>query len=242
MSYESPTRLSSPRPLRRVGAPDVDRKLWDVFKTDCTHTRHSICYFSVSNSGMNEEHLRICSSPEWAQYVERELLPWALRGTDLGDHVLEIGAGPGLTTDVLSRRVPRLTAVEVDPGLAAALASRVEGSNVTVVCADGVDLPFPNGCFSAASMFTMLHHVPSVGRQNELLAEVRRVLSPGGVVVGSDSCETTERWLLHQGDAYVPIDPAAFAPRLSAAGFVDIIVEEHDDRFKFLGRAPARAA
>ena len=61
---------------------------------------------------MNEAHLRICASPEWAAYVESEFLPWALQQADLGDEVLEVGPGPGLTTDVLRRQVPRLTAVE----------------------------------------------------------------------------------------------------------------------------------
>ena len=50
---------------------------------------------------MNTDHLRICSSPEWAQYVRDELVPWALAGDELGDDVLEVGPGPGLTTDVL---------------------------------------------------------------------------------------------------------------------------------------------
>ena len=63
---------------------------------------------------MNEAHLRICASPEWAAYVESELLPWALGDAELGDEVLEVGPGPGLTTDVLRQRVPRLTAVEID--------------------------------------------------------------------------------------------------------------------------------
>jgi hypothetical protein len=57
---------------------------------------------------VNEAHLAICSSPEWARLVEEELLPWVLEGHDLGDELLEVGAGPGLTTDVLRRRaVPR---------------------------------------------------------------------------------------------------------------------------------------
>ena len=28
---------------------------------------------------MNEAHLRICASPEWAAFVQSELLPWVLR-------------------------------------------------------------------------------------------------------------------------------------------------------------------
>jgi ubiquinone/menaquinone biosynthesis C-methylase UbiE len=129
---------------------------------------------------MNEAHLRICASPEWAAYVESELLPWALRETDLGDKVLEVGPGPGLTTDVLRRRVPRLTAVEIDERLASALAERMSGSNVEVVHGDGTRLPFGAGQFSAATLFTMLHHVPSAGLQDTLLAEVCRVVRPGG--------------------------------------------------------------
>lgn len=55
---------------------------------------------------MNEAHVRFCSSPEWASYVAGELLPWVLASYELGDDVLEIGPGPGLTTDLLRQMVP----------------------------------------------------------------------------------------------------------------------------------------
>ncbi|HTT53755.1 MAG TPA: class I SAM-dependent methyltransferase [Streptosporangiaceae bacterium] len=187
---------------------------------------------------MNEAHLRICASPEWAAYVESELLPWALQEADLGDDVLEVGPGPGLTTDVLRRRVPRLTAVEIDERLARALAGRLSGSNVEVVHADGTALPFGAGEFTAATLFTMLHHVPSAELQDRLLAEVRRVLRPGGLVVGSDGMATPSRWELHQGDDYRPIDPAGLPARLAAAGFTGPVVEIQGDRFRFLAHAP----
>jgi len=35
--------------------------------------------------------------------LERDLLPWVASVTDLGDDVLEVGPGPGLTTELLSR-------------------------------------------------------------------------------------------------------------------------------------------
>ena len=72
---------------------------------------------------MNEEHLALCSSPEWARLVEEELLPWVLEDFDLGEDLLEVGAGPGLTTDVLRRHAARVTAVELDADLAARLAA-----------------------------------------------------------------------------------------------------------------------
>ncbi len=53
---------------------------------------------------MNEEHLRLCASAEWAALVREDLLPWVLGDDDLGDAVLEVGAGPGLVTDLLAER------------------------------------------------------------------------------------------------------------------------------------------
>src|SRR3954463_14547483 len=94
---------------------------------------------------MNAEHLRICSSAEWAEHIETNLFPWLLDPVQLGEDVLEVGPGPGLTTDRLRQRVPRWTAVEADESLARALAERLAGTNVEVVHADATALPFENG-------------------------------------------------------------------------------------------------
>jgi ubiquinone/menaquinone biosynthesis C-methylase UbiE len=189
---------------------------------------------------MNERHLQICSSAEWAETVQSEILPWAVDGRELGDDVLEVGPGPGLTTDVLRGRVRRLTAVEVDPGLATALAARMIGSNVDnveVVNADATALPFEDGRFSGATCFTMLHHVPTPELQDRLLAEMRRVVRPGGLLVGVDSIESPEWWELHAGDTCVPVDPGTLAIRLERAGFSAVEVEraspEPARRFRF---------
>jgi SAM-dependent methyltransferase len=191
---------------------------------------------------MNERHLQLCASAEWADTVRRQILPWALAGQDLGDDVLEVGPGPGMTTDVLRRTAARLTAVEVDADLAAALAQRLVGSNVDVVHADGAALPFEDGRFTGATSFTMLHHVPSAAQQDRLLAELRRVLRPGGLLIGVDSIDGPEWRELHTGDTCVPVDPARLADRLRDAGFVDVEVQratpEPARRFRFAARAP----
>ncbi len=82
------------------------------------------------NEEMNESHLQFLASPQWAAMLRTDLLPWVEVAGDLGDDVLEIGPGPGLTTDILSGRVSRLTALEVDPTLAEPLRARLTGTNV----------------------------------------------------------------------------------------------------------------
>src|SRR5215472_8776425 len=77
---------------------------------------------------MNEMHLRFLASPEWKAMLESDLLPWVCQVADLGDDVLEIGPGPGLTTDLLRERAAKVTAVKLDDALAAGLAARLAGS------------------------------------------------------------------------------------------------------------------
>ena len=182
---------------------------------------------------MNRAHLEFCSSPEWARLVEDELLPWVLDGRELGDELLEVGPGPGLTTDVLRRKAPRVTAVELDLALAEKLASRLAGSNVRVVGGDVTRLPFHAGRFSAAACLTMLHHIPSPALQDAALAELARVLRPGGLLAGSDGLDTPARRELHEDDVFVPVDPGTLAARLRTAGFGRVQVDVAGDRLRF---------
>ena len=189
---------------------------------------------------MNEKHLEVCASAAWAETVRTEILPWAVGARELGSDVLEVGPGPGMTTDVLRRSVKKLTAVEVDARLATALAARLFGTNVEVVHGDATSLPFEDDRFSGATCFTMLHHVPSPERQDRLLRELHRVLRPGGLLVGVDSIDSAEWRELHAGDTCVPVDPATLAARLERAGFSDVEVErstpEPARRFRFAAR------
>ena len=187
---------------------------------------------------MNKEHRERCSSAEWAEAVQKWIIPWVLNGVDLGDDVLEVGPGPGLTTDVLRTLVPRLTAVEVEPDMADSLAERLAGTNVEVLCADATQMRLPAGRFSGVVCLSMLHHVPSVEDQNALLAECHRVLRPGGTLAGEDSRDSPELRALHNEDTYVPIDPDGVAARLDAAGFAEIDVATNDYAVRFRAVKP----
>jgi SAM-dependent methyltransferase len=136
---------------------------------------------------MNDNHAKLCPSPEWADHIQNEVLPPLTAGLSLGRDLLEIGPGPGAATEWLRHRVDRLTAIEVDPAAAGELTGRFAGSNVEIVTGDATRLAFADSSFDSVGTFTMLHHVPTVPLQFRVLAEAFRVLRPGGVLFGSDS-------------------------------------------------------
>lgn len=174
----------------------------------------------------------------WRKVLEERIVPAVLDGVELGSNPLEVGPGPGLTTDLLRGRAARLTAIEIDGALAESLGARLRGGNVTVVQGDATAMPFGDRRFSGAVSFTMLHHVPSRDLQDRLLREVWRVLEPGATFAGVDSRQGLVMRLLHLHDTLVPVDPAGFATRLEAAGFEDVSVESDARAFKFRARRP----
>jgi ubiquinone/menaquinone biosynthesis C-methylase UbiE len=169
-----------------------------------------------------------CASEDWRRLVQETILPEALQDVELGDDVIEIGPGPGFTTDVLRTMTANLTAVEVDERLAATLAERLGDGNVRVLVGDATALDFPSRSFSGAASFHMLHHIAPAEQQDRAFAELARVLVPGAVLVAADAGYMETTVAFHEGDTYNPIEPGDLAPRLSAAGFTGIDVRTYD--------------
>ncbi len=189
---------------------------------------------------MNKAHLIYCSGPEWAETVKAHVVPGATAGVDLGDHLLEVGPGPGLTTDLLGTMVPRLTAVELDADLAEALARRFAGTNVAVHHGDATATPFESGTFSSAICLTMLHHIPTAAEQDQLFAELNRLVRAGGVVMGSDSLDSPDFRAFHEDDICNPVDPTTLGERLIRAGFTEVDVQINPFAVNFRATASGR--
>jgi SAM-dependent methyltransferase len=185
---------------------------------------------------MNRLHRWYCRSSQWKKKLDYDILPWALNGVPLGDEVLEVGPGPGLTTDWLSHRAKSVTCIEVDRAFASALTSRTGNTNITVLRGDATAMSLPDQVFSGAVCFTVLHHLPSPALQDRLFAEMFRVLRPGGVLAGTDSMQSLLMRIFHIGDTMVLVDPASLPPRLESAGFCDVKIEIAAGRFRFFAR------
>ena len=177
---------------------------------------------------MNENHQRLCGSPEWAAQLQETVLPRVSRDVDLGQRMLEIGPGPGAATDWLRHRVAALTAIEIDPEAADALRARFAGTNVEIVTGDATGLPWPDDAFDTVTTHTMLHHVPTRAGQDQVLAEALRVLRPGGALLASDSLPSTRLHEFHADDIYNPVDPGGLITRLQTIGYGRVMVEVSD--------------
>ena len=182
---------------------------------------------------MNPNHDKLCGSPEWAAYIQEDVLPVVTAQVDLGEEMLEIGPGPGAATEWLRQRVARLTALERDETAAAKLAEKFPGVEIAV--GDAAAMSYPDCSFDSVGSFTMLHHVPTTALQNQILAEALRVLRPAGVLVGSDSPPSNGLHQFHEGDTCHPVEPAALLVRLQTLGFAAIMVAV-DDVLRFTAR------
>lgn len=185
---------------------------------------------------MNRLHRWYCQSGHWKRTLDSEILPWSVDGVDLRGEILELGPGPGLTTEWLRRRCDHMTCLEVDPNLARSLRSQMANTNVSVMVGDAAAIPFSDGTFSAVVSLTMLHHVASPILQNRVFAEAYRVLRPGGIFVGADSGESLRMRLFHLFDTMVIVDPERLPSRLEACGFIEVSVKRSGGRFRFFAR------
>jgi len=153
-------------------------------------------------------------------------------GPHTGERVLDVGSGPGFLAGAIAHAVGpggRVSGVDIsEPLLAVARSHCAHQSWVEFRHADATRLPFADHAFDAAVSIQVLEYVRDV---DAALAEIHRVLRPGGRVVIVDTdwdsivwrCADRERmnrilaaWEPHAADSYLP---RTMAGRLHRAGF-----------------------
>ncbi len=174
---------------------------------------------------MNRVETWFCATSLWRYVTQRQVLPWILQGSELGEHVLELGAGLGAATEELKRRAARVTSLEYDHAFAMRLGARVGGQNAAVIQGDAATLPFPDTTFSSAIAILMLHHLQASEQQDKTFAEVYRVLRPGGVFLAFEIPDGWFNRVIHTKSTFVPVQPASAFARLTAAGFSRVTVD-----------------
>jgi len=104
-----------------------------------------------------------------------------LSGLPPGSHVVDLGCGSGVFTNVLQRRGYRCSGVDLSPNLIAI--ARAKYSGIEFHTGDIERLPFADASFDGVLLSGVLHHLPDRSR---CAAEVFRILRPGGKFVAFD--------------------------------------------------------
>jgi ubiquinone/menaquinone biosynthesis C-methylase UbiE len=130
---------------------------------------------------------------------ERRLLLAAAEGA-----TIEIGAGTGLNLEHYPDAVTRLVLAEPDKYMRRRLAERVDvrGRTAEIVDASVESLPFPDGAFDTAVVTYVLCSVPS---QEAALAEIARVLKPGGKLLFLEHVRSDEPKIAKRQDRIRPL-------------------------------------
>ena len=164
--------------------------------------------------------------------TRERLLPWLLGRADLGDHVLEIGAGAGAATAELRKRASHVVSLEYDSLLVTRLAQRT-GNGARVVQGDATSLPFADRTFTSAIAVLALHHLRSSEQQDRAFAEVHRVLQPGGHFFAFEIPDGWFNRVIHTNSTFVPIQPDSLAARLATVGFGEVVFDRRPGGFSF---------
>lgn len=156
-----------------------------------------------------------------------------------GTRLLDVAAGPGRMTRAAAARGAKAVGIDLAPAMLAVARAQYPDIEFREASADA--LPFADGAFDAVVCAFGLGHFPDAER---VIAECRRVLTPGGVValswwegfarnrINGIFHETLTRLKVSAPAGLLPpgppmdrcSDPDAFADFLRAASFEDISI------------------
>ncbi len=162
----------------------------------------------------------------------------ALLAPQPGEHALDIGCGPGLTTEALARAVGAqgsVLGVDIAPPMLAIAQRRcAPHAHASFGMADVTQLPYPDARFDIALASQVYEYVEQV---DLALRELARVVRAGGRVVLVDTDWESAVWASHDDarmrrvletwNEHIPHPqlPRTLVRRLQQAGFSDIRVE-----------------
>jgi ubiquinone/menaquinone biosynthesis C-methylase UbiE len=118
----------------------------------------------------------------WSQKLAPLFIDFA--GVAAGEKLLDVGCGTGSLTFALARAADlgEIAAIDYSPVFVAEAIRRNTDPRINIRQADACALPFEGGTFDRALALLVLHFVPEAGKA---VAEMRRVVRPGGVVAAA---------------------------------------------------------
>jgi ubiquinone/menaquinone biosynthesis C-methylase UbiE len=118
----------------------------------------------------------------WSRKLARPFLDFA--GVGSGERILDVGCGTGSLTFTLpeAAEVSEIAAIDYSPVFVEEARRRNTDPRITILQGDATAIPFPDSRFDRALALLVLHFVPEA---DKAIAEMRRVVRPGGVVASA---------------------------------------------------------
>ncbi|WP_085026646.1 class I SAM-dependent methyltransferase [Ensifer aridi] len=133
--------------------------------------------FNVHNAAGYEQLMG-----RWSQRLATPFIDFA--GLADGEKILDVGCGTGSLTFALAKAadLSEIAAIDYSPVFVEEAIRRNTDPRINIRQADACALPFADGAFDRALALLVLHFVPEAGKA---VAEMRRVVRPGGVVAAA---------------------------------------------------------
>lgn len=119
-------------------------------------------------------------------------------GSTGGMTLLDIGSSTGIMTHLLSHSFAFTTGIDIDEKAVAYSREQFSSPSLTFQMGDSMNLPFEANSFDVVNCTQVYEHVPD---STKLMAEIYRVLKPGGVCFFAAG----NRYVLMEGHYHLPL-------------------------------------
>jgi len=154
--------------------------------------------------------------------------------------ILDVACGPGIVTAAMAGRAKSVIAFDATPAMLDRARKRCAGAgldNVRFEQGDAAAMPFDAAAFDGIVTRLAVHHFLEPGR---VLAEMYRVLRPGGILVIADviSSENADEAALHNAievirdPSHIRMLPASELTKTIAEAGYEIIQEDTWDKWR----------
>jgi SAM-dependent methyltransferase len=165
------------------------------------------------------ERMRQLEAGSWWNAGMRDIAARLFREADLPEtgRLLDVGCGSGQTMSWFLENHSRWTAAGADVAADGVAAAHSHG--LTVATGNALVLPFADGCADLIVTLDVLQHLPLNGGDVTSLAEMRRVLRPGGYLFIRTNCQAFPRTRDDPANDFRKYTPQLLEKSLRTAGF-----------------------
>jgi ubiquinone/menaquinone biosynthesis C-methylase UbiE len=192
----------TPRVVRRMRArnyrdiPVVDKERYPAYYRRTFHWQTD-GYFSEHSAAVYELGVELLFRGT-ADVMRRQIIPPITRFVQQSDdralRLLDVACGTGRTLHQIWRTHPamRLWGVDLSPAYVQLARRRLADVGELAIAVENAEaLPFADATFDIATSVYLFHELPRNARRN-VIAELYRVVRPGGLVVLEDSAQLSE--------------------------------------------------